>query len=92
MVKWIIIALAPIALFLIIEETVQFFWKRYINGPKEKKEGKLKERVAIRFQHVLTAIREFKLLNTIKRSKLLVFIRESKFISFLRKHRKDPSH
>jgi hypothetical protein len=92
MVKWIIIALVPIALFLIIEECVQFFLKRYINGPREKKEGKLKERLAIRFNNVLTSIREYRLLTAIKESKLLKIVRESKFISFFRKHRKDPSH
>jgi hypothetical protein len=92
MVKWIIIALAPIALFLIIEEAVQFFWKRYLNGPKEKKEGKLIERLAIRFQNILTSIRGFKLLTTIKEFKLLRIVKESKFISFFRKHKKDPSH
>jgi hypothetical protein len=92
MVKWIIIALVPIALFLIIEEGVQFFWKRYVTAPKEKKEGKLKERLAIRFQNVRTLMKEFQLLTTIKESKFLVIIRDSKFISYFRKHRKDPSH
>jgi len=92
MVKWIIIALLPIALFLIIEESIQFFLKRYMNGPREKKEGKRKERLAIRFHTVYTSIREYQLLAAIKESKLFRVVRESKFISFFRKHRKDPSH
>ncbi|MBY0095579.1 hypothetical protein [Mesobacillus maritimus] len=92
MVKWIIIALIPIALFLIIEEAVQFLLKRYMNGPREKKEGKRKERLAIRFHNVFTSIKEYQLLTAIKDSRLFRIVRESKFISFFRKHRKDPSH
>jgi hypothetical protein len=41
MMKWILIALAPIILLLLVEELSQWFWKRYMNDSGEKREGKL---------------------------------------------------
>ncbi|SEN23400.1 hypothetical protein SAMN05192533_110118 [Mesobacillus persicus] len=79
MLKWVLIALIPIVLLLVIEELVQFFWKRYINGPREKKEGKLKDRLVSSYQNLRASIRESKWMN--------MFLK-SKFVTFLKRYRK----
>jgi hypothetical protein len=42
MMKWILLAIAPIILLLLVEELSQWFWKRYINDSEEKKRGRLR--------------------------------------------------
>jgi hypothetical protein len=83
MVKWVIIALLPIILLLVIEEAAEFFWKRYVDGPGEKKDGKWKDRLTQKYKKIRTLIME---------SKVTVYILNSKFIAFLRKKHNDPSH
>lgn len=92
MLKWIVIALAPIVIILLVEEVVQFFWKRYIRGPKVKKEGKLKDRLVRTYQNMVISMKEFKFPEKIRKSKMVSIMMESKFISFFKKQRKDPSH
>ncbi|KKK38514.1 hypothetical protein WQ57_07870 [Mesobacillus campisalis] len=41
MIKWILLAIAPIILLLLVEELSQWFWRRYINDSEEKKRGRL---------------------------------------------------
>lgn len=92
MVNWILIALAPIVILVLIEEAAQFFWKRHINGPREKKEGKLKDRLVMTYQNLLTSMKQIKFSKLFNKSKMVTILRDSKLVSFFKRHRKDPSH
>ncbi|MBM4762787.1 hypothetical protein [Bacillus sp. B15-48] len=82
MLIWIIIALSPFILLLVIEEMTQFFWKRYMNAPGGMKEGIRWGKASEFFLKIRTIIGQMKLVTIIK----------SKFFSLIRKYRKDPSH
>jgi len=85
MLKWVLIALIPIVLLLVIEELVQFFWKRYINGPREKKEGKLKDRLVISYKNIRASIRESKWINVFLKSKFVTVLKKSLKILHIRR-------
>jgi len=83
MLKWGIIALIAIIILLVIEEAVQFLFNRYMNGPRDRKEGKWTGRFIGTVKNIPTSIKGLKLVSMVRQSKLGLI---------LGKHRKDPSH
>ncbi|WP_053363029.1 hypothetical protein [Bacillus sp. FJAT-27251] len=50
--KWILLAIAPIILLLLVEELSQWFWKRYINEAEAKQRGRLRSLLKLAMEKI----------------------------------------
>jgi len=41
--NWILLLVMILSVFLLIEELSQFFWRRYLRNPKDKKSSRLSD-------------------------------------------------